>query len=135
MSEEKNKILKNNIGIILYGAILAGVTAGLVRSRIYNTDIPYTAVKNDVNKDGIEDIVLYNSKGNPVYTMIGMQDSSKTITYVEAMDLMKNKFFEVNNAEILNEQKCDSIKHSYEKQKSDLTNAMHRYNKTGVYNQ
>jgi hypothetical protein len=83
---------------------------------------PTNAVIKDVNKDGIEDIVTYrNNKRSD--TFIGVRDSSKTITYVEADRLYKQR---LDSLEKTHEKNKLETENNYNQQKADLEKIIER---------
>jgi hypothetical protein len=105
----------NKAKYILMGGVMFGTIGSLILdSKINPRHDPTNAITKDVNKDGIEDIITYNPTNKNLKTFIGIKDSSKTITYVEAERFYKEK--------------QDSLKAQYDRQKIDLEKALENIN-------
>ena len=103
---------------LILGAIVYGIGASTISDIIRESIAPhehatYTAIMQDVNKDSIADIINYDSNGKYINTLIGVKDSSKTIDYIDAKQLM--------------DQRYQADKNKYNQEKSQLEKQIEQY--------
>jgi hypothetical protein len=86
MDEEKITVNWKGVGAYVIGIAMSA----FLMHNVISKPVCSVAVE-DINKDGIEDVITYDDNHQIRGTYLGVKDSSKTITYVEAEKIYQQK--------------------------------------------